>query len=179
MSDLIDRGKVLYWGVSEWDAAQIGDAVSICEDHGWHRPISNQPLYNMLERHWEADVFPTCQRLGLGIVNFSPLAEGMLTGKYLDGVPADSRAADEATGQFIRPRMTDEATAKLRKLAEIADGLGVPLSNLALAWCLHRPELTSTIVGASRPEQILENVKASELELDDAVLDRISAVLGG
>jgi aryl-alcohol dehydrogenase-like predicted oxidoreductase len=178
MSDLVDQGKTLYWGVSEWTADQIDEAVAICDDHGWHRPVSNQPLYNMLERHWEADVFPTCARLGLGIVNFSPLAEGVLTGKYLAGVPTDSRAADEKLGQFIRPRMTEDNEARVRKLHELAEGMGVPMSNLALAWCLRRPELTSTIIGASRPEQIVENCAASELELDDAVLDRISAILG-
>lgn len=178
MSDLVVQGKTLYWGVSEWTADQIDEAVAICDDHGWHRPVSNQPLYNMLERHWEADVFPTCARLGLGIVNFSPLAEGVLTGKYLGGVPADSRAADEKLGQFIRPRMVEENEAKVRKIHELAEGMGVPMSNLALAWCLRRPELTSTIIGASRPAQIIENCAASDLELDDAVLERISAILG-
>jgi aryl-alcohol dehydrogenase-like predicted oxidoreductase len=179
MNDLIEQGKVLYWGVSEWNADQISEAVTICEEHGWHRPVSNQPLYSMLERHWEEDVFPTCAELGLGIVNFSPLAEGLLTGKYLDGMPAGSRAQDEKLGQFLKPRMTDENRSIVRKLAKLADGLGVPLSTLALAWCLRRSEVTSTITGASRPEQIIENVKASDLLLDDDVLDRISAILGG
>lgn len=178
MNDLIHRGKVIYWGVSEWTASQISDAVAICDDHGWHRPVSNQPLYNMLERHWEPEVFPTCARLGLGIVNFSPLAEGALTGKYNRGIPADSRGADEKAGEFIRPRLTEANLNRLNKLAELADGLNAPLSNLALAWCLRRPELTSCIIGASRPEQITENVKASELELDEHLLDRISAILG-
>jgi len=179
MNDLINQGKALYWGVSEWTADQIAEAVSICDDNGWHRPASNQPLYNMLERRWEADVFPTCAHLGLGIVNFSPLAEGVLTGKYLDGMPAGSRGADETMGQFLRPRLTEENTGKVRRLKELADGMGLPLSTLALAWCLRRPELTSTIIGATTPQQILENVKASEMEMDGAVLDRISAILGG
>jgi aryl-alcohol dehydrogenase-like predicted oxidoreductase len=179
MSDLVDQGKVLYWGVSEWTGDQIQDAVSICEENGWHQPVSNQPLYNMLERHWEADVFPTCARLGLGIVNFSPLAEGVLTGKYLDGVPSDSRAADEKLGQFIQKRLNDENTAKVRKLSELADGLGVPLSQLALAWCLKRNEISSVIVGASRESQVEENAAAADVDLDDAVMDRVSAILGG
>ena len=179
MNDLIEQGKVLYWGISEWTADQISDAVAVCEEHAWHAPVSNQPLYNMLERHWEQDVFPVCQRLGLGIVNFSPLAEGLLTGKYLDGVPAGSRASDPTMGQFIKPRMTDENLAMVKKLSEVAGGLGVPLSNLALAWCLRRSELTSTIIGASRPEQILENVKAAELKLDENVQERINVILGG
>jgi aryl-alcohol dehydrogenase-like predicted oxidoreductase len=121
MSDLVDRGKVLYWGVSEWTAEQIAEAVEICDDHGWHQPVSNQPLYNMLERHWEAEVFPTCARLGLGIVNFSPLAEGVLTGKYLDGVPAGTRAADEKLSVWIKPRLTDDNAEKVRKLKTLAD----------------------------------------------------------
>ncbi len=179
MSDVIAQGKVLYWGVSEWTADQITEAVSICDDHGWPRPASNQPLYNMLERHWEEEVFPACERWGLGIVNFSPLAQGILTGKYLDGIPDDSRASDESWGQWMRPRLTEENAANVRRLKDLADGMGVPLSNLALAWCLHRKEVTSTIIGATRPEQIIENVKSSDLKLDDAVLDRISAILGG
>jgi aryl-alcohol dehydrogenase-like predicted oxidoreductase len=179
MSDLVDRGWVLYWGVSEWTAEQIRDAVSICTENGWHVPVSNQPVYNMLQRHWEADVFPTCAQLGLGIVNFSPLAQGVLSGKYVGGVPAGSRAADEQAGKWMGDVMTDPVQAKVARLRELADGLGVPLSNLALAWCLRRPELTSTIIGASRPEQIVENAQSSEVDLDDDVLDRISAILGG
>jgi len=179
MNDLINAGKVLYWGVSEWNAEQIADAVEICEDRNWHRPVSNQPLYNMLERHWEADVFPTCARLGLGIVNFSPLCQGLLTDKYLDGIPEHSRAAHERYGKFMAEHMTDENLTRVRKLNDIAKGMGVPLSNLALAWCLRRPELTSVIIGASKPKQIIENVKAAEITLDESVLDPISAVLGG
>ncbi len=178
MNDLIEQGKVLFWGVSEWTAVQITEAVAIFDDHGWHRPASNQPLYNMLEWHWEAEVFPTCARLGLGIVNFSPLAEGVLTGKYNDGIPPDSRGAQAEAGEFIRPRLSDENLTRVRKLTEIADGLGVPLSNLALAWCLRRPEVTSCIIGATRREQIVENVKANDLLLDEDVLERISAILG-
>jgi aryl-alcohol dehydrogenase-like predicted oxidoreductase len=178
LHDLVCHGKILYWGVSEWTADQIVEAVGICDDNGWHRPVSNQPLYNMLERHWEAEVFPACARLGLGIVNFSPLAEGALTGKYREGIPPDSRAADEKLGQWIKPRLSPENVGKIAKLAELAAGLGVPLSHLALSWCLRRPELTSVIVGASRVEQVVENARASELRLDDDVLDRISAILG-
>lgn len=178
MHDLIEQGKVLYWGVSEWTSDQIAEAVSICDEHNWHRPVSDQPLYNMLQRHWEQDAFPVCRDLGLGIVNFSPLAEGVLTGKYNQGVPEDSRAAREQAGQFIKPKLTEGNLEIARKLGKLADGMGVPLSNLALAWCLRRPEVTSTIIGASKPEQIVENARASELELDDDVLERISAILG-
>jgi voltage-dependent potassium channel beta subunit len=178
MNDLVNQGKVLYWGVSEWTSEQIDEAVSICYDNGWHRPISDQPLYNMLERHWEAEVFPTCSRLGLGIVNFSPLAEGVLTGKYLQGTPEGSRASDKKLGQWIKPRLTEQNMARVKKLRELADGMDVPLSNLALAWCLRRPEVASSLVGASSPQQIEENARASELVLDDDVQDRVSAILG-
>lgn len=179
MNDIINQGKVLYWGVSEWTADQIAEAVEICDDHGWHRPVSNQPLYNMLERHWESDVFPTCARLGLGIVNFSPLCEGLLTGKYNDGVPKGSRAAHDKYGKFIAPRLTQDNLSIVRRLAEIAQGIGTSMATLAIAWCLRRPELTSVIIGASRPGQIIENAAASGLELDEAVLERIDAILGG
>jgi aryl-alcohol dehydrogenase-like predicted oxidoreductase len=176
--DLIVQGKVFYWGTSEWTAQQISEAVAACDEHGWNRPASNQPIYNMLERHWEAEVFPTCARLGLGIAAFSPLAEGVLTGKYECGVPDGSRGADPAAGEFIRPRLTEDNRARVRKLTELAAGLSVPPSNLALAWCLRRPEVTTCIIGASRTEQIKENARASGLLLDEHVLDRISAILG-
>ena len=152
--------------------------MAICDDHHWHRPVSDQPLYNMLERHWEADVFPACTRMGVGIVAFSPLAEGLLTGKYNQGVPPGSRGAVDRTAEFIRPRMTEENLARLRKLADLAAGLEMPLSNLALAWCLRRPEVACCISGATQPEHIRENARASGLALDDDVLDRIGAILG-
>ena len=176
MNDLITQGKVLYWGVSEWTAAQITEAVGLCDDQGWHRPVSSQPLYNMLERHREAD-FETCGRLGLGVVNFSPLAEGVLTGKYNAGIPPESRASDEKTAEFIKTRLTDENLARLRRLAELAAGMETPLAILALAWCLRRPEVTSCIIGASRAAQITENVRASDHVLDDDLLERIGAIL--
>lgn len=179
MHDLVVQGKTLFWGVSEWSGAQIDEAVSICEDHGWHPPASDQPLYNMLERHWESDAFPAAARHGLGIVCFSPLAEGLLTGKYRDGIPEGSRAADERSGQFLRKRMTPKHAELVQRLGTFADGLGMPLARLALAWCLRRREVSSVIVGASRPEQIEENALASAVELDADVLDRVGAILGG
>ena len=178
MNDLVTQGKILYWGVSEWTAGQITEAVALCDDHGWHQPVSNQPLYNMLERHWEAEVFPACARLGMGIVNFSPLAEGVLSGKYNEGIPGDSRAGTQKTAEFIMARLTEDNLTRLRKLATLAAGLDVPLATLALAWCLRRSELTSCIIGASREQQIVENVKATDLHLDDDVQERIIAILG-
>jgi aryl-alcohol dehydrogenase-like predicted oxidoreductase len=177
MNDLIELGKVLYWGVSEWTAQQIDEAVRICREHDWHAPASNQPLFNMLERHWEAEVFPMCRKHGLGIVNFSPLAEGLLTGKYNKGVPKDSRAADEKAGQFIKPRMTDQNKAIVTELSALAGELGITMPQLALVWCLSKPELTSTIIGATKPQQIVENAKASEMELDVATFAKIESIL--
>lgn len=179
MNDLINQGKVLYWGVSEWTSEQMLEACAIADEHRWHRPVSDQPLYNMLERHWEKEVFPTCDRLGMGIVNFSPLAEGILTGKYNAGVPSDSRAANDKVGQFIKPRMTERNLAIARKLSDVAHDLGISMTVLALAWCLRRKELTSVIIGATKPAQIIENAKASGVTLDDATLKRIEAILAG
>ena len=177
MHDLISQGKVLYWGVSEWNSEQIQEACAICDEHHWHRPVSDQPLYNMLERHWEQDVFSTCARMGMGIVNFSPLAEGLLTGKYNTGVPENSRAADEKAGQFIKPRMTERNLSIARQLSDVAGGLGLSMTTLALAWCLRRPELTSVIIGATKPQQIVENAGASGVKLDETTLARIEALL--
>ena len=177
MHDLIVAGKVLYWGVSEWTADQIEEAHSLCVENGWHLPVSNQPLYNMLERHWEAEVFPACKRLGMGIINFSPLCEGLLSGKYLDGVPEGSRAADESLGQFIAPRMTVQNADRIRALCGIAEELSASMAALALRWCLRREELTSTIVGATRPDQLRQNVAAVDIDLDASTLEAIEAIL--
>lgn len=177
MSDLVERGKTIYWGTSEWTGTQIQAAVSICEDAGWHRPISNQPIYNMLDRHWEKDTFPDTQRCGIGNVCFSPLAEGMLTGKYVDETPEGSRADHEKKGKFLRARFTDPNIEKVRRLALIAAELGVPMSTIALRWCLRRTEISSCIVGASRPEQILENAKAVDFNWDESIEEKIQAIL--
>lgn len=177
-NDLINQGKVLYWGVSEWTAEQITDAMELCRENGWHPPAANQPQYNMLQREWEEDVFPTCQGHGLGIVCFSPLAQGLLTGKYNDGIPQGSRAADPSEAKFMTDLMSDENMTAVHKLGALADGLGMPLNRLALAWCLRRPEVTSCIIGASTPVQITENVDASSIELDEDIRDRINAILG-
>lgn len=177
MSDLVERGKTLYWGVSEWTGPQIEAAVEICAAAGWHRPISNQPIYNMLDRHWEEGVFPTTARCGLGNVCFSPLAEGMLTGKYLDATPDDTRAGDEKQGVFLRRRFTEENIERVRGLATVAAELDVPMSTLALRWCLRRAEISSCIVGATRSSQLLENIAAVDFEWDDSIESRIAAIL--
>ena len=179
MDDLIRRGMVLFWGVSEWTAAQIESAVGICEEAGWSAPISNQPQYSALYRRIERDVLPTCGRLGLGNVVWSPLAMGVLTGKYrrVDDVPAGSRAQTEASGfmgEFMRQEVLDAVDA----LRPVAADAGCTLPQLALAWCLRRPEVTSVIVGASRPEQLDDTAAAGELELEAATLEAVDRILG-
>ena len=178
MNDLVEQGKARYWGVSEWTGEQIEDAASLCEDAGWHRPISNQPIYNMLDRHWENDAFPATLRRGMGNVCFSPLAEGVLTGKYADGTPPGTRAADERKGQFLRRRFTEANLEMVRRLGQLAGDLGVPLSSLALRWCLRREEISSCIIGASRPGQIIENAAAPDMDWDEVLADRVEATLG-
>ena len=131
----------------------------------------------MLDRHLEVDAFPATDRLGLGNVCFSPLAEGLLTGKYAEGTPPDARAADETQGQFIRRRFSEANLDRVRQLGRIAADLGVPMSHLALGWCLRRREISSCIIGASRPEQIVENAAGPDLEWDDAIAERVRDAL--
>lgn len=180
MNDLINQGKVLYWGVSQWSADQLRQAVEICSEHDWHRPRSDQPQYNMLQREAEAEVLPTCRQLGMGVVAYSPLCQGTLTGKYVKGhePPAGSRASDPRIAQWMDQCLTPENLERVGQLTRLADGMGIRVSQLALAWCLRRSELSSCIVGATRPEQLAENVKAAEIGLDEDVLDRIKVILG-
>lgn len=178
MDDLIKQGKVLYWGVSQWNAVQICDAGHISKYLGKNKPISNQPVYNMLNRSLEIDVMDICKRDGLGLVVWSPLAEGVLTGKYSVGnVPSDSRAANEQSNSFIKNRLTNQTLKKVDKLKDIANDLGLTMSQLALAWCLRREELSSTIIGASKPEQVIENVKASGVKIPTDILLKIEDIL--
>jgi len=180
MNDLIAQGKILYWGVSQWTADQIRDAVSICDEHDWPRPISNQPQYNMLQRGIEKEIMPTCGKLGLGLLAFSPLAQGVLTGKYRRGEapPEDSRAAHPRDGKFMTKVLTDENLARVERLRDLADGLGITVAQLALAWCLRRSEMTSCIIGATKIPQLEENIKAGDVDLDDETLDRIKMIFG-
>ena len=177
--DLIHEGKVLYGGISEWTAAQIEEAAHIADSKLLNRFVVNQPRYNMLHRSIEEEVIPVSHRNGIGQVVFSPLAQGLLTGKYksLDDVPADSRAANSKMNFFIKRDLTGDSLEKVGKLTAIAENLGMPLSRLALAWILRQPNVASALVGASRPEQIEENVKASGVELPDDVLADIEDAL--
>ncbi len=178
MDDLIRRGYILYWGVSEWNADQIAGAVSLCRARGWSAPVSNQPQYSALWRRIEKRVLPVTAAYGLGNVVWSPLAMGILTGKYTDAAkpPQGSRAASPAAemmGDYFTQPVLD-AVAKLRPLAEEA---GTSPAALALAWCLRRPEISSVIVGATKPEHVDANVAAADLDIDPAVFARMDAVL--
>ncbi len=172
--DLIRQGKVLYWGVSEWRAAHVVDACRIADACAGYRPVSNQPQYSIMRRQIEREVLPVCEREGLGQVVFSPLAQGVLTGKYSGGErPPDSRAADRERNRFMDAYLEDAEIAKVDALVPLADGLGISMGQLALAWCLRSPGVASTIVGVTRPEQLEDNVGASGIVLPDEVKDEI------
>ena len=178
-NDLMRQGKVLYVGVSEWSAAQIEEAMRISDRYLLDRFVVNQPQYSMLHRDIEREVIPVSEKHGVGQVVFSPLAQGLLTGKYksLGDVPTDSRAANDRMNQFIGRFMNEATFEKVRKIAAIADGLGVPMARLALAWILRQPNVASALVGASRPSQIEQNATASGYALSDEVLKKIDEAL--
>jgi len=178
--DLVRQGKVLYVGVSEWRAEQIADALRIASEMGFDRIVSNQPQYNMIWRVIEAEVVPLCEKEGIGQVVWSPIAQGALTGKYLPGgaPPAGSRATDATGSNFIRNYLTDEILSRVQQLRPVAQQAGLTLSQLAIAWTLQNPNVSAAIVGATRPEQVTENVKASGVRLDRSVMQSIDDILG-
>ena len=177
--DLIRQGKVLHVGVSEWTADQISDALELSDDLGLHRIVTNQPQYSMLWRVPEAEVMPLCRKEGLGQIVWSPLAMGVLTGKYLPGEqpPKESRVGQG--GEVWDEYMQDETLAAVQRLRPIADDLGLSMATLALAWVLHNDNVSAAIIGATKPEQVHENVKASGVDLDDDVMKKIDEALGG
>jgi len=175
--DLIRQGKLLYWGVSEWDPAQIVDACRSADARRAYRPISNQPQYSILRRQVEARVLPTCEREGIGQLVFSPLAQGVLTGKYSGGArPTGTRAADAFRNQFMRAYLEPDTLARVEALRPLAAELGLSLAQLALAWCLRSSAVASVIVGATRAEQLEENAKAAGVELPPEIVARIDAI---
>ena len=175
MSDLVTQGKVLYWGTSVWEADQIERAVGEARVCDAYLPAIEQPRYNMLDRHIEDAIIPTCARHGMGIVVWSPLAQGILTGKYNDGVPKGTRGADTT---WLASHLNDVNLKKTRQLTSVAKEAGMTLSHLALAWILRRQEISSAIVGATNMTQLAENVVASDVVLGDDLLAEISAILG-
>ena len=177
MDDLARQGKILYWGTSHWTVAQIQEALECADAIGAQRPISNQPPYNMLDRRIEEEILPFCKKAGIGQLVFSPLAEGILTGKYSKGIPAESRGAKEQIGQFLRPHLTPENLRRVERIARIAADAGMSLTRLAVAWTLRDPGVSSAIVGASRPEQVRENATASGVVLSPDLQQRIEQAL--
>ncbi|WEG13203.1 aldo/keto reductase family protein [Pullulanibacillus sp. KACC 23026] len=177
LDDLVRQGKVLYVGVSEWTAEQITDAVHLADKKLLDRIVVNQPQYSMLNRYIEESVLPVSEKHGIGQVVFSPLAQGVLTGKYKIGEapPEGSRAASGV--KAIDHQLTESNLQKVEQLKPIAAELGITMPQLALAWILRQPGVASALVGASRPEQIEDNVKASGIKLSADVLEKIEGIL--
>jgi aryl-alcohol dehydrogenase-like predicted oxidoreductase len=178
-ADLVRMGKVLYLGVSEWTAQQIQDGYDLAEELGIHL-ISNQPQYSMLRRVIEGDVVPVCISLGISQIVFSPIAQGVLTGKYRPGEqpPAGSRATDEKGGaDMIKKWMSDDVLRRVQQLVPVAEEAGLSMAQLAVAWVLQNDNVASAIIGASRPEQVHDNVAAAGVKLEDDLLSKIDEVL--
>ena len=179
-ADVVRAGKALYVGVSEWTADQIRAGHALAEDLGVQL-VSNQPQYSMLWRVIESDVVPTCEELGVSQVVFSPIAQGVLTGKYQPGAqpPEGSRARDEKGGaDMVKRYLRDDVLEAVQRLKPVADDAGLSLAQLAVAWVLQNQNVASAIIGASRPEQVAENVKAAGIRLDDDALKAIDTALG-
>lgn len=180
MDIVIKQGKAFYWGTSEWSAAEIMEADRIARENYLTPPSMEQPQYNMVHRdRFEKEYAPLYEKLGYGTTIWSPLASGLLTGKYNDGIPQDSRAALEGY-EWLQKGITEDKIEKVRQLQPIADELGGSLAQMALAWCLANPNVSTVITGASRPEQVTENMKALDLlpKLTPDVLERIEGILG-
>ena len=180
LDDLVRGGKVLYVGVSEWPAEMLDEARRIQGERGFDAIVSNQPQYSMLYRAIEAETLPLSERLGIGQIVWSPIAQGVLTGKYVPGdePPRGSRATGPDAG-FMRMFMGDDVLGAVQALRPIAAELGVSMAQLAIAWVLRLPSVSSAIIGASRPEQVDENVAASGIDLGDDVLGAVDEALSG
>jgi len=180
LDDLARQGKILYYGVSEWSAENIAHATDLIRAGHLHPIVSNQPYYNMLGRGIESEVIPICEREGIGQVVFSPLAQGVLTGKYKPGVApgAGTRAADPKQNMFMNQgKLDQDALVKVESLVPLAADAGLTMTQLALAWCLRQKNVSAVIVGASRPSQVEENAAASAKTLSADLLAKIDEVL--
>jgi len=180
-ADVVRAGKAHYIGVSEWRAEELRAAHKLARE--LHIPlVSNQPQYSMLWRVIETEVVPASEELGISQIVWSPIAQGVLTGKYLPGQPppAGSRATDEKSGaNFISRFMTDEVLTAVQQLKPLAEQAGLTMAQLAVAWVLQNPNVASAIVGATRPEQVHDNVKAAGVKLEEGLLKQIDEALGG
>ncbi|AIQ45940.1 voltage-gated potassium channel [Paenibacillus sp. FSL R7-0273] len=179
LDDLTAQGKILYAAVSEWSAAQIATASGISRRLNLRPLASNQPIYNMFERYIEQEVLEASREAGLGQVVFSPLAQGILTGKYKPGqqAPAGTRGADDSVNGVIRSYLRNDVLGVVAQLDEVAAGLGVKLSQLALAWVLRQPGVSSALIGASKPAQVEENAQAVDIVLQPDTLETIDRLL--
>jgi len=180
MHDIIERGKALYWGTSEWSADEIRAAWDIADKRNLHKPVMEQPQYNLFERRRvEREYARLYEDIGLGLTTWSPLASGLLTGKYVDGIPEGSRATLPGY-EWLRDLLTDERrNAKVKQLATVAEELDATLSQLAIAWCARNPNVSTVITGASSVEQVRENMKALDVlpKLTDDVMARIDEIM--
>ncbi|HOS80417.1 MAG TPA: aldo/keto reductase family protein [Anaerolineae bacterium] len=174
MDDLVHQGKILYWGTSVWTAVQLEAAVGTATRFNAYLPQVEQPRYNMLDRHIEPEILPTAARHGMGVVVFSPLAQGLLTGKYNAGIPEGSRAA---SSRWLERDLTEANLEKIRRLSALAEHLGLTVAQLALAWILRRPEISSAITGATKPQHVASNVAAADMQLSEDVLVEIEGIL--
>ncbi|OAS82142.1 MULTISPECIES: aldo/keto reductase family protein [Metabacillus] len=178
IDDLIRQGKILYAGVSEWSAAQIEEAVATADKFLLDRIVVNQPIYNMFNRYIENEVIPVSEKYGIGQVVFSPLAQGVLTGKYKNGqVPDNSRASNQSINNFIKGMLNEDVFNKVEQLEAVAKEIDVTLPELALAWILRQPNVSSALIGASKPSQVEQNVKAIEVILPSEIQNRIETIL--
>jgi voltage-dependent potassium channel beta subunit len=178
MDDLVHQGKILYWGTSEWTAAQLGKAHDIAEKRNLYQPQVEQPEYSLLtRRRFEQEIMPKAETLGMGLVTWSPLASGLLTGKYDDGIPEDARLGqiESLRNAWIKP----ERVEQVRALKPIADALGISRAHLALAWVLRQQAVSSVITGASRPDQVTSNLSAAEIKLSDDTLKKLDVIFTG
>lgn len=177
---LVKQGKILYYGVSAWSAGQLAHAIDLTRLANFAPIASDQPRYNMFDRSIEEEVLPLCRREGIGIINYSPLAQGLLTGKYKpnQALPEGSRASDPKQNMFLNNgELNQQQLLKVQRLLPIAEQEGLSLSQLALTWCLRHPEISSVIIGASKPTQVQENVSASGKKLSPVTIQRIEEVL--
>lgn len=179
MNLMIQQGKVLYWGTSEWRASQIAEAIGIARQYNLIPPTMEQPQYHMFHRRRvESELAPLCDSYGIGLTTWSPLASGILTGKYNDGIPKGSRASLESMA-WLKDHITEERIIKVRHLQQIADQLGITMAQLAIAWLLRRKEVSCVISGATSTKQLMENLSAREHieSLNNEILEKIEDIL--
>ncbi len=181
MNDIVEQGKAIYWGTSEWSAEEIRTAWEITDKYGWHKPMMEQPQYNLLARQRvEKEYLRLYEDIGLGLTTWSPLASGLLTGKYNNGIPQESRGALKGY-EWLRGHLTDQVRIEtVKKLQPIADGLGCTLAQFAIAWCANNPHVSTVLTGASRVEQVRENMKALDVipKLTDEIMTQVDEITG-